>query len=47
MYRFILLLFSIAILFSCKKEEVKDPVLADNYGNGMYVVTSSGVSYRE
>ena len=45
MYRFILLLFSIAILFSCKKEEVKDPLLADNYGNGMYVVTSSGVSY--
>jgi hypothetical protein len=45
MREFLFILLIITTFFSCKKDEVSDPVLSEDYGNGMYVVTSSGISY--
>ena len=35
----------VILLFSCKEDEDNTPIFDENYGEGMYVVTSNGVSF--
>ena len=40
-----LILLSIIFISSCKKEEENISNFPENYGEGMYIVTSNGISY--
>ena len=44
--KFYIYLFSLlAIISSCKEETEDTPILANNYGSGMYISTDNGVSF--
>ena len=42
--RFYLFLLCVVLIFSCKDDQ-EAPVLAEDYGRGMYIVTDLGISY--
>jgi len=44
--RYFYLFFTLVLLFSCQESE-ESPVLPEDYGNGLYIGTSNGVSFYD